>query len=154
MAMQRWRPRAMMPSRMMEEMERMMEESFGEWPWRVIWRRAPEEEMAWSPSIDMYEKEDAFIIRADIPGVSKDDIDISMTGDTLTIRGERKLPADIKREEYECSEICYGTFSRSITLPAAVDAEKIEATYENGILEIRLTKVREAMPQKVQIKAK
>jgi len=102
----------------------------------------------------MFEKEDAFIIRAELPGVKLEDVDISMTGDTLTVKGERKPPADVKEEEYECCEVCYGNFSRSITLPVTVEADKIQATMENGILEMRLPKVPEAKPTKITVKAK
>ena len=152
MVLERWRPgwgiTPWRPFTELEEMERLLD-----WP-RRRWWRIPLEEMAWAPSIDMYEKEDSFIVRAELPGVNKEDVDISMSGDTLTIKGERKAPADVKAEEYECCEVCYGSFSRSITMPAAVDSDKIEATYENGILEIRLPKMKEAKPAKVQIKAK
>ncbi len=86
--------------------------------------------------------------------MNKDDVDISMTGDTLTIKGERKPPAEVKAEDYQCCEVCYGSFSRSITLPAAVDADKIEASYGDGILELNLPRVKEAIPAKIQIKAK
>lgn len=152
MVLGRWRPgwgiTPWRPFRELEEIERLPA-----WPrWR--WWRIPLEEMAWAPSIDMYEKEDSFIVRAELPGVNKEDVDISMSGDTLTIKGERKAPADVKAEEYECCEVCYGSFSRSITMPAAVDSDKIEATYENGILEIRLPKMKEAKPAKIQIKAR
>ena len=112
------------------------------------------EEMAWAPSMDMYEKENSFIVRAELPSVKLEDVDISIMGDTLTIKGERKAPAEIKEEEYHRCEVCYGTFSRSITMPAAVDPDKIEATYEDGILEVRLPKAKESMPTKIQIKAK
>ncbi len=152
-----WRSRQLQPRRTlgdMEEMERALESPFAGWPLRLIWRRVPGDGMAWAPSIDMYEKEDSFIVRAELPGVNKDDVDISMTGDTLTIKGERKAPADVKAEEYQCCEVCYGSFSRSITLPAAADADKIKASCENGILELELPKVKEAIPAKIQIKAK
>lgn len=110
--------------------------------------------MAWAPSIDMYEKEDSFIVRVELPGVNKDDVDISMTGDILTIKGERKPPAEVNEEDYQCCEVCYGSFSRSITLSSAVDIDKIEASYGDGILELHLPKVKEAIPAKIQIKAK
>ncbi len=158
MVMERWRPRRGInpwrPFRELEEMERLLESPVARWPLRMIWRRIPGDDMAWAPSIDMYEKEDSFIVRAELPGVNKDDVDISMTGDTLTIKGERKPPAEVKEEDYQCCEVCYGSFSRSITLSSAVDTDKIEASYENGILELHLPKVKEAIPAKIQIKAK
>lgn len=153
MAIDVWRPRSVFrrPFRGVEEMERLLE---SDWPFRLVWWRVPHDGMAWAPSIDMYEKEDAFIIRTELPGVNMEDVDISVTGDTLTIKGERKLPEDVKEEEYECCEVCYGSFSRSIVLPKATEADKIEATLQNGILEVRLPKVPEAKPTKIAIKTK
>jgi HSP20 family protein len=156
MAIERYRPPAMMysrPSRLMEETERLMEESFGGWPFRLMWRRMPAEEMGWAPSVEMYEKEDSFIVRAELPGVHKEDVEISVTGDILTIKGERKASEEVKGEQYHRCEVCYGPFSRSVSMPAAVDADKVEATYSNGILHLSLPKAREAMPTKIQIKA-
>lgn len=153
MVLERWRPPALRPWRPFEEVERLMEEMFPIRPLR-LWRRLPAEEMAWAPSVEMYEKEDSFTVRAELPGVKKEDVDISITGDTLTIKGERKASEEVKDEHYYRCELCYGAFSRSITMPAAVDAGKIEATYEDGILEIRMAKAKEAMPAKIQIKAK
>ena len=154
MALQRWRPPALRLWRPSEEMERFMEGAFAGWPYGMRWWRLPIEEMGWAPSVDMYEKEDSFIVRAELPSVKLDDVDISHDGDINIIKGERKVPAEVKEEEYHRCEVCYGSFSRSITMPAAVDPDKIEATYEDGILEIRLPKAKEAMSTKIQIQAK
>ena len=137
----------------MEEMNRLMEEGFAGWPLGMRWRRLPAAEMGWSPSVEMYEKEDSFIVRAKLPGIAKEDVDITMTGDTLTIKGERKASQEVKDEQYHRCELCYGAFSRSISMPAAVDMEKIEATYGDGILEVHLPKAKEAMPVKIEIMA-
>lgn len=157
MVMDIWRSRQLQPRRFLgdlEEMERSLESPFAGWPLRLMWRRVPDGDMAWAPSINIYEKEDRYVIQAELPGVNKDDVDISMTGDTLTIKGERKPPAEVKKEDYQCSEVCYGNFSRSINLPSAVDADKIEASCENGMLELQVPKVKEAIPAKIQITAK
>ncbi|MFQ6122532.1 MAG: Hsp20/alpha crystallin family protein [Dehalococcoidales bacterium] len=157
MAMERWRPRWSIrpwrPFRELEELERLLETPFAGWPFRV-WRRRPIEEISWTPALDMYEKEDSFTVRMELPGVKQEDVDISITGDTLTVRGEYKPPAEVKEEEYQYCEMCYGSFSRSITMPAAVDADKIEATFENGILEIHLPKAKAIKPAKIKIKGK
>ena len=156
MVLDRWRPsalRARGPSRMVDEAERYMDEILAGWPFRT-WRRLPAEEMSWSPPLEMYEKDDKFVVRTELPGVKKGDIDISMTGDTLTIKGERKVSEEVKDEEYHRCEVCYGSFSRSITMPVAVDADKIEAAYEDGILEISVPKAKEAKASKIQIKTK
>ena len=154
MVLERWRPPALRPSRTFDEMERLMDEFLAGWPFRLRWRRIPAEEMAWAPSVEMYEKDENFIVRAELPGVKKEDIDISMTGDNLTIKGERKASTEVKEEEYHRCEVCYGSFARSINMPAAVDTDRIEATYADGILEVRLPKAKEAVPAKIEIKAK
>lgn len=77
-----------------------------------------------------------------------------MAGDTLIIKGERKVSKEVKEEEYHRCEVCYGSFSRSIALPTAVDADKIEATYEDGILELNVPKAKEAKSSKIRIKTK
>jgi HSP20 family protein len=154
MAMDVWRPRYMRrwrPPAALEDMDRFSE---SDWPFSVGWRRVPHDGMSWVRSIDMYEKEDEFVLRAVLPGVMMADVDISVTGNTLTIKGERKPPADVKDEEYECCEVCYGDFSRSITLSKEVQADKIKATLEDGILEVRLPKVPAARPTKIPIKSR
>ncbi len=156
MVLERWRPsalRARGPSRMLDEAERYMDEILAGWPFRT-WRRLPAEEMSWSPPVELYEKDDKFVVRTEVPGVKEDDIDISMTGDTLTIKGERKVSKEVKEEEYHRCEVCYGSFSRSITMPAPVDVKGIEAAYEDGILEVSVPKAKEAKPSRIQIKAK
>jgi len=156
MVMERWRPsalRARVPSRALDEAEHYMDEILAGWPFRT-WRRLPAEEMSWSPPLEMYEKDDKFVVRAELPGVKQEDIDISMAGDTLIIKGERKVSKEVKEEEYHRCEVCYGSFSRSIALPTAVDADKIEATYEDGILELDVPKTKEAKSSKIRIKTK
>ncbi len=152
MAIERRRPEMSM-MRPFEEMERFMDRAFRDFPsFRPFWYRAPRGEMSWMPAIDIYEQEKQFIVRAELPGVNMDDVDIAISGDMLTIKGERKMP-QMKDEEYQMSEITYGTFSRTISLPQQVQADKIEATMESGILEIKLPKVPEAVPTRIQIKS-
>ena len=151
MAIEHWRPRSIrfwLPFRQMEETEHFLD-----WPFRIVGRRAPTNGFSWTPAMDMYEKADKFVIRMDLPGLKKEDVDISMVENTLTIKGERKQPIEYK-EEYQCNEVCYGSFSRSITMPPSVDADKIEADFENGVLEICLPKVAAAKPAKIPIKTK
>ncbi|MDD5701547.1 MAG: Hsp20/alpha crystallin family protein [Dehalococcoidales bacterium] len=144
-------PAAWSPFREMEEMERMMEETFGR---PFMRRRLPEEEYIWAPSIEMYEKENSYIIRLELPGVKPDNVDISISGDTLTVKGERVPPEDIKDEEYQLCEMCYGSFNRSIVLPEPVNADAIEANFENGIMDIRLPKKEEVKPRQIKIQSR
>ena len=134
-------------------MARRFEDIFGRPFAPAAWRRLPQE-VGWAPPIEMFEKEDQFVVRAELPGMKKEEIDISMVGDTLTIKGERKAETEVKEEDYYCCERRYGSFMRSITVPTAVDAKNIKATYENGVLEISLPKAPEVKPKKVEISVK
>ncbi len=154
--MERYRPRrgspmVWNPFREMEQMERMMDEAFGR---PIIRRRLPEEEFIWSPAIEMYEKDNNYIVRMELPGIKPEDVDISVSGETLTVKGQRNPPEDIKDEAYQLCETCYGNFTRSITLPESVNADKIEANFENGILDIRIPKAEEAKPKQIKIQSK
>lgn len=155
--MQRRKPRrseiaTWAPSRFMEDVNRFFDEPF--MTPRMIWRRLPEEELSWAPSMDIYEKENSYVVRMELPGIKMEDVEISVSGDTLTVRGERKIPEDIEEEEYQTSEIFYGSFTRSVTLPEKVQADKINATFDDGILEIQIPKAEEEKPARIQIKAK
>ncbi len=158
MAMERWRPRwgvvPWRPFRELEEMERRFEDILGRPFTPAAWRRFPIEERGWAPAIDVFEKEDRFVVKAELPGMKEEDIDVSIVGDTLTIKGEKKTESEAKEEDYYCCERSYGGFLRSIALPANVDANKIEASYEDGVLEIALPKAPEIKPKKVPIAVK
>jgi HSP20 family protein len=158
MVMERWRPgRGLVPWRPfrgLEEMERRFEDIFGRSILPAVWARIPTVEMGWAPAIDVFETEDKFVVKAELPGMKEEDIDISVTGNTLTIKGERKAESEVKEEDYYCCERSYGTFSRSIAVPSNVDANKIEANYESGLLEVSLPKVPEVKPKKITVTAK
>jgi HSP20 family protein len=132
--------------RLRDEMDRLWEDFFGE-------RRffAPSERR-WHPSLDVAETKDNVMVTAEIPGMDAKDIDISVLGDVLTIKGEKKQEKEEKEENYHLVERMYGAFTRSITLPGAVDTEKIEATYKKGVLRITLPKKEEAKAKEVKVK--
>ena len=142
------------PFRELEEMERYFGEVFGRSLLPSIWRRLPVEQMAWAPVVDVFEKGDKFVVKAEVPGMKEDDIHVSVEGDMLTIRGEKKTESEIKEEDYYRSEHSYGSFFRSVALPSTIDASKIEAEYENGVLEVTLPKKPEVKPKKVAVKKK
>ena len=158
MEMERWRPvRGLIPSRPfrdLEEMERRFDDVFS-WPLLpAVWRRSPTMEMGWAPAIDVFEKEDKFVVKAELPGMKEEDIDISVVGNTLTIKGERKAESEVKEDDYYYCERSYGSFSRSIDVPSNVDTQKIEANYEDGVLEISLPKTPEVKPNKISVSTK
>jgi len=158
MAMERWRPgRGLIPWRPfseLEEVERRFEDILGRPFLPTVWRRIPAVEMGWAPAIEVFEKEDKFVVKAELPGMKEEDIDISVVGDTLTIKGERKAESEVKEEDYYCCERSYGSFSRSISVPSNVDTGKIEASYDDGVLEVSLPKAPEVKPKKISVSAK
>jgi HSP20 family protein len=158
MTMERWRPgwglTQWRPLRDFEEVERRFEDLFGRSVLPTAWGRLPVEQRGWTPAIEVFEKEDRFLVKAELPGMKEEDIDVSAVGDTLTIKGERKTESEVKEEDYYCCERSYGSFFRSIALPSHVDAEKIEASYEDGILEVSLPKISEVKPKKISVSAK
>jgi len=131
MTMERWRPTRGLtpwsPFREFEEMERRFDEMFGRSLLPSIWRRLPAEQMTWAPTIDVFEKDDKFVVKAEIPGMKEDDINVLVEGDMLNIRGEKKTESEVKEEDYYHCERSYGSFFRSVTLPSTVDASKIGA---------------------------
>ena len=158
MAMERWRPwwgiTPWRSFRELEDMERRFEDMLSRLRLPSVWRRFPVEEMRWAPAIEVFEKEDKFVVKAELPGMKEEEIDVSVVGDTLTIKGEKKAETEVKEEDYYCCERSYGSFFRSIALPSNVDTKKIDASYENGVLEVTLPKVAEVKPKKISISAK
>lgn len=152
MAIEIWRPgAAVSPWRALSDMERTMDEVFGRWP--SAWRRLPQAK-EWMPSMEMYEKDSKFIIKAELPGVKEKDIDVSVSDHTLTIKGEKAAEKEVNEEDYYFSESTYGSFMRSITLPTDVDADKVEASLNDGVLEVSVPKIAEAKPKRVSISTK
>jgi len=107
----------------------------------------------WTPVVDVFEDRDKYILKAEIPGMKNEDIEVSLDGNTLTLSGERKHEEEKKEGETYRAERFFGRFQRSITLPAAVDATHIQANYKDGVLTVTLPKSEEAKPRQIQVKA-
>jgi len=105
----------------------------------------------WVPAVDVAEEPERLMVRAELPGMKQEDIDIRFEGGLLTIRGERKFENEKNERNYHRIERAYGTFSRSFTLPRTVDADEIVASYDDGILEIVIPKRDEAKPKQIKI---
>lgn len=145
---------AWQPSREEREMERRFEDIFGRPFLPGIWRAFPSEELVWAPAINVIEKEDKFVVKVELPGVKEEDVNVTVSGSTLTIEGEKKAESEIKKKGYFYSETSYGSFSRSIIIPSTVDASKIEANYDKGVLEINLPNAPEVKPKKITVSTK
>jgi HSP20 family protein len=111
----------------------------------------PRANRPWSPSVDIFETEDALTLKADLPDVKIDDIDVRVEHQTLTLRGQRKFEKDESVKGYHRIERSYGEFVRSFAVPSTVDTEKVEADYKNGVLTITLPKKEAAKPRQVKI---
>jgi HSP20 family protein len=108
---------------------------------------------SWSPPVDIYERQDGLVIRAEIPGVNKDEIDIRLENNILTLHGERRREEGFDETAAHRLERVFGTFTRSFSLPTSVDSGKISAAYRDGVLEITLPKAEEAKPKRIQIRS-
>jgi HSP20 family protein len=106
---------------------------------------------AWLPPVDIFEEADRVVLRAEIPGVGKDDIDVKVENGTITIRGEKKQEKQVDSENAYRLERFYGVFSRSFVLPTTIDPGTIKATYKDGVLEVVVPKAEEAKPRKIQV---
>jgi HSP20 family protein len=148
MAIIRWEPFRDLVS-LQERMNRMFDESF-----RGAGRGAAEEDWvggAWAPAVDIYEQDGNIVLKAELPGIDPKDVDVRVENNILTLRGERKLDNEVKRESYHRVERSYGTFIRSFTLPNMIDTEKIKAEYKDGVLRMILPKKDEAKPKQISI---
>ncbi len=133
-------------SRIRSEINRLFEDPFSlAWPSTSFYE-------GWAPPVDIYEDHDKYIVKAEIPGMKKEDLNVSLDGNTLTISGERKHEEEKREGESYRSERYFGRFQRSVTLPIAVKGDKIDASYKDGVLSIQLPKSEEAKPKQIQVK--
>src|SRR4051794_14210016 len=105
----------------------------------------------WVPPMDLLETADHFVLRTDLPGMTQEDVKIELEDSTLTVSGERKSEHEDKQEGYYRVERAFGGFSRSLTLPKGIDADAVTASFENGVLEIRVPKPEERKPRRISI---
>ena len=105
-------------------------------------------------AIDMYETKDDVVVKAALPGIKPEQVEVTITGDTLTIRGESKEENEVKEENYVRKERRFGSFSRCVTLPSGLKADKADATFENGVLTLKIPKTEESKPKTIKVKTK
>jgi len=146
MALMRWDPFRELEA-IRGRMGRLFEEAFPE-----LARHEGRAREEWTPPVDIFQSENAIVVRAEIPGVDLEDVRVEVKGDILTFQGERKLDEKIRREAYSRIERPYGSFGRSFTLPREVDQRKIQARLKDGVLEIVLPIPSEPTFRAVQVK--
>ena len=145
MAITRWRPFRDLLS-IQDEMNRVVDDFFGRPMTRLEWT-----EGVWSPSVDVSETKDNVVIKAEMPGMNKDDVNISIQDNVLTLKGEKKQEKEERDANYHRIERSYGSFCRSFTLPTSVKTDKIKASYKDGVLNITLPKTEEVKPKEIPI---
>jgi HSP20 family protein len=143
MALIRWDPIRELDS-LQNDMNRLFDRFFEG-------RAANSTSRRWLPAMDLLETEDHLLLRGDLPGMTEEDIDVEIKDNVLTVSGERKAEREDKGEGYHRVERAFGSFSRSLTLPHGVDAGQVEASFDKGVLEVRIPKPAEAKPTRVQI---
>jgi len=146
-SMIRWEPFREMVS-LRQAMDRLFEDSFVRPP--SFWPELKRDE----PQIDMYKTDKDVVVKAALPGVKPEEVDITIDGDTLTIKGEHKQEEEIKKENYFYKEHRYGTFNRSVILPAGLNTDKAKASFSNGILALTIPMSEETKPKQIKIEVK
>lgn len=148
-----WRPVREF-ERLEREMENMLERLGGGFP--SFWEpaRAIGTVERWAPAIESHVEGGNLIVKADVPGIDPKDVSISVMGNQLTIEGERKQETKEEKGDYFYRELAYGKFSRTMTLPAGVDADKVKANYKDGVLHITMPAPKEMTTKRIQIEAK
>lgn len=137
----------------MRDFRRDINRLFDEWPFDhgMLHTKSREEGTNWSPDAEVIEKDDFFVVKVEVPGIAKEDIDVTLTNSVLTIQGERRSEKEHKDERVHVRERVYGRFLRRFTIPDEVDAEKIIAKMQDGVLEIQLRKTTESKIRKITV---
>ena len=142
----KWNPWREMPA-LHNRINRMFDD-----PFFRIGRMADEEGLGmWNPAVDLYEEDDTFVIKAELPGIKKDDIQVDLKDRVLTVSGERTHDNEVKEENYYRRERSYGKFQRAFTLPVEVDSEKIKAEFKDGVLQIEVPKPEDKKTRRVTV---
>lgn len=148
-----WRPFADL-TRWERDMERMMDSFFDrrmrQW-WPEKWFGG-EGMLTGAPALDVYEDKDDLVVKAELPGLDKENVEVNLTDHTLVIKGEKKKEEETKQESYFRSERSYGRFVRTLQLPKDVQADKVKASFKNGVLEVRMPKTEEAKAKEIKVK--
>lgn len=127
---------------------RLFEELFNDFTFEDF---LPESRETWTPSVDILEKDGNLVLRAELPGMTEKQIDLKLEGNTLTLKGERKMDTEDKKSNYHRVESFYGSFTRSFRLPDTVDYEKINAEYKNGVLTVTIPQKPEVKPREIPV---
>lgn len=147
MSLKKWKPK---------NVEKWFDEFFEEPHFPATWMRMPSLKKLkmmeeFSPSVDMFDNKDEIVLKAELPGMKKEDVNVSITEDSISIKGEMKKEEETKEDDYYYSERTYGSFSRILPLPYKIKANKVDAKFSDGLLEIHMPKADESKPKEVKI---
>lgn len=146
MTLVRWNPVRDLAGMEIDRLQRMFDGVFGD-------RENAPLSQSWMPAVDIFEDaNNELVLKAELPAVRREDIKVSLEGQTLTLEAERHVDTDVQRDRYHRIERAYGAFRRSFTLPTSVDAGRIEASYQDGLLTVRLPRREEAKPRQISVK--
>ena len=145
MAIVRWEPfRDLLTTQ--KEFDRLFKEAFS-----PMHGETEVSTRSWAPPVDIYETEDAIVLKAELPGMDPKDVEVRVEDNTLYLKGERNFEKDVKEQNYHRVERSYGTFTRTFSLPNSVDADKVAANYKDGVLTLTMPKKEEAKPKTIKI---
>lgn len=141
MAVVRWEPARELATMEVDRLHRMFDNLFGE-----------NLQRGWTPAVDIYETDaNEFVLKAELPDVKREDINLTVENNVLTVRGDRKFSDEVKRDNYHRIERHYGSFSRSFTVPPTLDTSRIVASFKDGVLTIRMPQREEARPKQIEV---
>ena len=145
MAMVRWEPfRDLLTTQ--REFDRLFKEAFS-----PMSGETEVSTRSWAPPVDIYETEDAIVLKAELPGIDPKDVEVRVEDNTLYLKGERNYEKEVNEQNYHRIERSYGSFARSFTLPNSINAEKVKAEYKDGLLTLTMPKREEAKPKTIKI---
>jgi HSP20 family protein len=146
MALIRWDP-----FREMSSLQERMNRLFSDFRGRPLGGEEEISQGAWVPPVDIYETPESLVLKAELPGIGRENINIEVKDSTLTLKGEKKFEKDVSDENYRRVERTYGAFQRAFTLPSTIQQDKVKAKFKDGILEITLPKMEEAKPKQIKV---
>jgi HSP20 family protein len=145
MAIVRWEPfRDLLASQ--RDFDRLFREAFA-----PVLGEGEVSTRTWAPPVDIYEDGDSLVLKAELPGINPDDVEIRVEDNTLYLKGERKFEKEVKEQNYHRVERSYGTFTRTFSLPNSIQADKVAASYKDGVLTLTMPKKEEAKPKTIKI---
>jgi HSP20 family protein len=152
MALEPWQPRCVLGPRSLFDIDDRIDDLFGSFPRMWPGLRWTEDSIGWTPPVDLVEHDNELVLRVDLPGLDREDVQLTLENGMLTLRGRRERCEEERNDHYHAVERWSGPFSRTLTLPAEIDAEKISSIFNDGVLKVRIPKTETAKSKQIHIK--